>query len=57
MKDLRHTFATRCYEQNVGLKTMQKWLGHTKVETTEKIYVDVLSDQELRDAEKVSKYF
>lgn len=31
---LRHTFATRCYENGISDKIIQKWLGHSKVSTT-----------------------
>lgn len=35
---LRHTFTTRCYEQGVPDKVLQKLLGHTNIETTLNIY-------------------
>ncbi|MCM1440623.1 MAG: site-specific integrase [Roseburia sp.] len=43
---LRHTFATRCYELRIADKVIQKWLGHSKVSTTQNIYIDVLADFE-----------
>lgn len=43
---LRHTFATRCYENGISDKIIQKWLGHSKVSTTQNIYIDVLADFE-----------
>jgi len=43
---LRHTFATRCYEKGIADKIIQKWLGHSKVSTTQDIYIDVLADFE-----------
>ena len=37
---LRTTFATRCFEAKIDAKTIQNWLGHSKIETTLDIYVD-----------------
>jgi integrase len=37
--DLRKTFATWCVFRNVPPKTLQKWMGHKKIETTMKYYV------------------
>ena len=38
---LRHTYATILYERGVGLKVMQKLLGHSDVSTTMDIYTGV----------------
>ncbi len=38
LHDLRHTFATRCLECNISIKVVQKWLGHTRLDTTASIY-------------------
>ena len=42
LHDLRHTFATRCLECGINLKVVQKWLGHTRLDTTANIYVHTL---------------
>ncbi len=34
LKSLRHTFAVFCVTQNIGLRVIQKYLGHKKIETT-----------------------
>jgi integrase len=35
-KSLRHTFATRCLERGVAIRTVQRWLGHASVRMTER---------------------
>ena len=34
--DLRHTYATNCLLSGVNLLTLQKWMGHASIYTTEK---------------------
>ena len=51
--DLRHTFATRCLENGINYKTVQKWLGHAQASTTLNIYSHVQTAFEL---EEVSKF-
>ena len=55
IKDLRTTFGTNQAEAGVNLKTLQKWMGHARVSTTEKYYVKILSDFERKEAEKFTK--
>lgn len=38
LHDLRHTFATRCIEKGISMKTVQIWLGHSNYKTTANIY-------------------
>lgn len=49
---LRHTFATRCLEQGISMKVVQKWLGHSRLDTTANIYTHVLTDFEKKEMEK-----
>lgn len=42
---LRHTFATRCFENGVNPKTVQYLLGHTSAGTTMEIYTHVTKEQ------------
>jgi integrase/recombinase XerD len=44
-KGLRHGFAVACLAQKIPLPTVQKWLGHARMETTA-IYLEVSGDEE-----------
>jgi integrase len=50
--DFRHTFATRCLEVVINVKTIQKWLGHSRLDTTMNIYSHILSDFEFAELQK-----
>ena len=56
-KSLRHTFATICAENGINENTIAKWLGHGNPSTTKKYYIDVLSDFEKEQAEKINTIF
>lgn len=51
-KGLRHGFAVACLSQKIPLTTVQKWLGHARLETTA-IYLDVSGDEERKLAERL----
>ena len=38
MHTLRHTFATRCLEQNMGIEILSELLGHSSPQITLKYY-------------------
>ena len=38
LHDLRHSCATLLYEQDIQLKDIQMWLGHSDIQTTANIY-------------------
>ena len=44
-KGLRHGFAIACIAKTIPLPTIQKWLGHARLETTA-IYLGVSGDEE-----------
>jgi integrase/recombinase XerD len=44
-KGLRHGFAIACVGQAIPLTTIQKWLGHARLETTS-IYLEVSGEEE-----------
>lgn len=50
---LRHTFATRCIERGMNPKTLQKLLGHSKLQTTMDLYVHVDDDTMRNEMEKM----
>ena len=41
---LRHTYATRLCEAGINIKVIQDVLGHSDIDTTMNIYVDVTSE-------------
>lgn len=55
--DLRHTFATEMFKRNGGnIRSVQKWLGHEKVETTQRYILGGDDDQLIADADAVNEY-
>jgi integrase len=44
-KGLRHGLGVACVAAKIPLTTIQKWLGHARLETTA-IYLDVLGEEE-----------
>lgn len=56
LHDLRHTFATRCLEAKIPLKVVQKWLGHSKLDTTADIYSHVTDELNRAEADTLDRY-
>lgn len=50
---LRHTFATRCFENGVDAKVVQNYLGHASLKMTMDLYVHVTDDKSATDIEKI----
>jgi integrase len=51
-KGLRHGHGVACVSGKVPLTTIQKWLGHARLETTA-IYLEVLGDEERELAKRI----
>lgn len=51
---LRHTFATRCVESGVDIKTLSELLGHSDVKTTLNRYVHSSFDLKQKSVDKLS---
>lgn len=54
--ELRHTFATRCLESGIDMKTLQMLLGHADYSTTANIYAHVLADRKNIELLKYNRY-
>lgn len=52
---LRHTFATRCVESGMNIKTLQVILGHTNYKTTMDTYTHVTDDTIYTEIKKFEK--
>ena len=55
--DIRHTTATRLFEENWSIKHIQKWLRHTTPETTSKFYVHPDSKELERIGESIEEMY
>ena len=53
---LRHTFATRCIESKIDVKTLSELLGHADIETTLNIYVHPSIDLKKNSIEDVVSF-
>ena len=51
-KGLRHGFAVACITNNIPLPTVQKWLGHARLETTA-IYLNATGEEERAFAKRL----
>lgn len=54
---LRHTYATRLFENNVPPKTVQALMGHSDISVTMDIYTHVMDDTKLEAIEKLNDIF
>lgn len=54
---LRHTYATRLFEEGVPIKTVQVLMGHSNINTTMNIYTHVTSNMKIDAAKKLNAIF
>ena len=53
-KGLRHSFAVACISRGVPVTTLQRWMGHARLETTA-IYLDLIGEEDRKQAAKIWK--
>lgn len=53
MHTLRHTFATRCFEQGISEKVVQSYLGHFSITMTMDTYTHVTENVSMTEIEKI----
>ena len=56
LHDLRHTFATQCLIAKIPLIVVQKWLGHSEIDTTADIYAHVTQEVHKDEAARLNAY-
>lgn len=54
---LRHTYATKLFESNVPLKTVQILLGHSDISMTANIYTHVMPKEKIKAVENLNSLF
>lgn len=57
LHDMRHTFATRLFENGVAPKTVQSLLGHADITTTMNIYTHVMKDKKDEAVDTINHLF
>lgn len=55
--DIRHTFATRLFEEDAKPKTVQLLLGHSNISTTLEIYTHVTNEEKIKEINKLENIF
>lgn len=51
-KGLRHSYAVACVSKGVPVTTVQRWMGHARLETTA-IYLNTIGEEDRRQASKI----
>ena len=54
---LRHTYATMLYDAGVDVKSAQKFLGHSDIQVTLKIYTHLSEGKEQAAVDAINKHF
>ena len=53
---LRHYFATLCFDANLDEKDLQKIMGHSKISLTKEIYIHIRQDRSEESKSKLNQY-
>ena len=53
---LRHSFATMCFEAELSPEDAQKFLGHSDIKTTVNIYTDIRAAKQKAAANKLNAF-
>ena len=54
LHSLRHTYATRCIESGIDIKSVSEMLGHADITTTLRLYVHPSMDSKKQAVQKIS---
>lgn len=54
---MRHSFATRCFENGIPPKVVQEVLGHTSLNMTIDLYLHVIDETKQKEMEKLNYLF
>ena len=54
---LRHIFITNCISNDINLKTVMDWVGHTDTKTTMLIYAEINKDKNMKEYDKINNMF
>lgn len=51
---IRHSYATRLFEMDIAIKTVQSLMGHSDMDTTMNIYTHVMQDKKMEIIDKLN---
>ena len=51
---IRHSYATRLFELDIPIKTVQSLMGHSDMDTTMNIYTHVMQDKKMEIIDKLN---
>lgn len=54
---LRHIFITNCISNDISLKTIMDWVGHSDISITMNIYAEINKEKNLKEYDKINSMF
>jgi len=54
---LRHIFITNCISNDINLKTVMDWVGHSDTKTTMLIYAEINKSKNMKEYDKINSLF